>query len=473
MHASRLLTAIGVLAMTTTMMFGPAGAEIDGLAARKAQTATLDNGLKIVVITDERAPVVTHMVWYKVGAADEPPGKSGIAHFLEHLMFKGTEKIASGEFSKIVAREGGQDNAFTGQDVTGYFQRVSKDRLALMMEMEADRMANLRLSEQDVLTERDVILEERSSRVDNRPAGLLSEEMSAALFRAHPYGTPIIGWEREIKELDRADALAFYEKFYAPNNATLIVAGDVTLEGVVDLAKQTYGKIAPGQDISRGVRPAEPPHRAPRRVRLVDERVGRPSFSRHYYAPSYTTAEPGQAEAMDLLMQIVGGSATSRLYQELVVKQGVASSASAYYSGSGLDSGQVYLSAVPKEGVSLTDLEAAVDGVIADIIENGVTEAEIKRARTQFLASFVYSNDSQSTLARRYGWALTTGSSLQDVEAWPERIQAVTAEDIKGVISAAFDLDRSVTGFLEPAPAAAANDNAALDSSAQTSTSGG
>ncbi len=223
----------------------------------------LANGMQVVVIPDRRAPVITQMVWYKVGAADEPQGKSGIAHFLEHLMFKGTEKIAPGEFSKLIARNGGEDNAFTTHDATAYFQRVAADRLALVMGMEADRMVNLRLSEEDVTTERKVILEERRSRVDNDPSSILSEEMGAALYLAHHYGIPVIGWEHEMKSLSREDAIAFYKQFYAPNNAILVVAGDVEPQAVIKLAQDTFGKTQTlGQhaatDPSRQSRPIRP-----------------------------------------------------------------------------------------------------------------------------------------------------------------------------------------------------------------------
>ncbi len=211
---------------------------------------TLKNGLQVLVIPDHRAPVVTQMIWYKVGAADEPPGSSGIAHFLEHLMFKGTDLIPTGQFSKIIARNGGEDNAFTNHDVTAYFQRVAKDRLPKVMEMEADRMANLRLSEEDVATERKVILEERRSRVDNDPGSILQEQMMAALYANHPYGIPIIGWEHEIRALDREDALSFYRRFYAPDNAILVIAGDVEPEEVRRLAEETFGKLAPSDKVN-------------------------------------------------------------------------------------------------------------------------------------------------------------------------------------------------------------------------------
>jgi zinc protease len=417
----------------------------------RATEFKLANGMHVVVIPDNRAPVVTHMVWYRVGAADEPPGHSGIAHFLEHLMFKATDKIATGQFSKIVSRLGGQDNAFTGQDATAYFQRVAKNRLAQVMEMEADRMVNLRLDEAEVLTERNVILEERRSRVDNNPSALLDEQMGAALYLNHPYRIPVIGWEHEMAKLSRQDALGMYKRFYAPNNAILVVSGDVTPDEVKTLANATYGKIPANPQVGAQPRPLEPEHRSPRRVELKDARAGKPSLQRHYLAPSYGTAKPREAEALDLLLKIVGSGATSRLYQALVAEQKVAASAGGWYSGMGRDYGKIGLFAVPADGISLDQVEAAIDAVIADVVEKGVTEEELTRAKTTYLAEYIYESDNQSTLARRYGWALVVGRTVADVEAWPERIASVTTADLHEAARAHFDLRRSVTGRLIPA----------------------
>ena len=294
-----------------TLALSPAGAAQPSPANNNnlAFHGKLDNGLEVVVVPDTRAPVVTHMVWYRVGAADEPQGKSGIAHFLEHLMFKGTEKVPPGEFSKIVARLGGQDNAFTSQDITSYFQRVAKEKLGQVMEMESDRMANLRLDEKDVLTERKVIMEERRSRVDNDPGSLLQEQIMAALYVVHPYRDPVIGWETEIGKLERPDALAFYKKFYAPNNAILVVTGDVQPEEVMALAKETYGKIPANPEVGAPrTRPAEPEPMTERRVILRDSRAGKATFERYYLAPSATTAEAGEAEALQVLARVIGSS---------------------------------------------------------------------------------------------------------------------------------------------------------------------
>jgi len=413
----------------------------------------LDNGLEVVVVPDRRAPVVTHMVWYRAGGADEPQGKSGIAHFLEHLMFKGTDTIPAGEFSKIVARLGGQDNAFTAQDITAYFQRVAKEKLPDVMRMEADRMANLRLEDKDVTTERKVIIEERRSRVDNDPGSLLQEQMMAALYTAHPYHTPVIGWEPEMRGLMRADALTFYKKFYAPNNAILVVTGDVEPEQVMALAKDTYGKVNANPEVGGPRRrPVEPAPLAEKRVLLRDGRVGKATIERYYLTPSFSTAEQGEAEALQILGHIVGNSNTSRMYNKLVRDEKKASSASAYYSGLGLDSGRFGFYAIAAGDVKLEDIEASLDAVIKDVIDNGVTAEELERAKTTEIANLIYSSDSQQSLAHTYGWNLATGRSVADVEARQERLAAVTKESVQAVAAKYLDRKRSVTGYLIPVP---------------------
>ncbi len=440
---TRTLPALLVFLMALTATVSPSFA-----APAEITQATLPNGLEIVVIPDRRAPVVTHIIWYKVGSADEPRGKSGIAHFLEHLMFKGTKKIAPGEFSKIVARNGGQDNAFTTQDVTAYFQRVAKDRLQLVMEMEADRMANLKLGEEDVLNERNVILEERRSRVDNDPSSILSEQMGATLFLSHPYQIPTIGWEHEIKGLTQADAINFYKRYYAPNNAILVVAGDVEADDVIRLAKETYGKLKPSETLPPRFRVREPKPRAPRRVILKDERVAQDTLSRQYLTPSDRTAEGREAEALELLSVILGSQSTGRLYKKLVVGEKKASSASAWFSGDYLDYGRIGLYAVAAGDTPLADIETSADAVIAEIKENGVTEAELERARNSEVAQLVYDQDSQFNQARTYGWALATGRSIEDVKNRAARLEAVTLADIQAAAKKYLDLKRSVTGEL-------------------------
>ena len=438
-----LVLMLAMLALTQTTL--------SARAAPRISEFKLANGMDVVVVPDHRAPVVTHMVWYRVGAADEPPGKSGIAHFLEHLMFKSTDKIPSGEFSKIVSRLGGQDNAFTGNDATAYFQRIAKDRLATVMSMEADRMINLRLTDTEVRTERQVILEERRSRIDNNPTAILDEQMNAVLYYAHPYGIPVIGWEHEIAKLERPDAMAFYKLYYAPNNAILVVAGDVTADEVRKLAEETYGKIPPNPAmLPERMRPKEPPQFASRHIEVVDARAGNPSLHRYYLAPSYATAAPGEAEALDILMKIAATGSTSRLYRKLVMEEKAASSTGGWYAGSGLDYGKIGIHAVAGPGASLDQIESLIDSVLADIRSNGVTDAELERAKNSYIAEYVYDSDNQSTMARRYGWGLSVGRTVAEIDKWPEDIARVTRDDIQKVAAKYLDPRHSVTGRMIP-----------------------
>jgi zinc protease len=415
----------------------------------------LDNGMEVVVIPDHRAPVVTHMVWYRNGSADDPVGKSGIAHFLEHLMFKGTKAHKQGEFSEMVAELGGQENAFTSNDFTAYYQRIAKEHLAVMMEYEADRMRNLVLTDEIVAPERDVVLEERRMRTDSDPSAQLGEAVQAALFPHHPYGTPVIGWEHEIEGLGRDDALAYYRRFYTPENAVLIVAGDVEADNVRELARQTYGKIAASGAPPQRLRPREPEPRAHRLVTLVDEKVEQPSGQRVYLVPSYHTAGPREAEALDLLSHLIGGGETSLLYKALVVDQKIAVNAGAYYLGTALDDTRFWLYATPVPETSLERLDEAMGKVIASVAANGVDANDLARAKTRLIADAIYAQDNQTSLARVYGSSLTTGESVDDVRSWPDRIDSVSAEDVKAACAKWLDKRRAVTGFLL-APAEAA-----------------
>jgi zinc protease len=417
-----------------------------------AETFTLNNGMQVVVIPDHRAPVVTHMVWYRAGAADEPRGKSGIAHFLEHLMFKGTEKHPAGEFSNTVSELGGQENAFTSYDYTAYFQRVPKEALPTVMGFEADRMSNLILTDEVVLPERDVILEERRMRTDSDPSSQLGEALAATLWMNHPYRFPIIGWEHEIEGLDRHDAIAFYDRFYTPNNAVLVVAGDVTADEVRTLAEKTYGMVKRRAETGPRERPQEPPQLTARRVIMKDARVRQPSMTRLYLAPSYTTAKgTDEAHALDLLAVILGGGSTSRLYKALVIDQAIAAGAGGYYWGAALDPSRFALYALPRPGVTLAAVEAAIDSEIKRLLDGGVAPDELERAKPRLIAETIYERDSQSALARLYGTALTTGGTVEDIAAWPQTIRAVTADDVKRVARSVLDIKRSVTGLLQPA----------------------
>jgi len=409
---------------------------------------TLDNGLEVVVIPDHRVPVVTHMVWYRVGSADETPGKSGLAHFLEHLMFKGTEKNPEGKFSKVLATIGGQQNAFTTADYTGYFQRVAREHLGLVMGFEADRMTGLVLDEAGVRSERDVVLEEYNMRVANSPEARLSEQVAAALYLNHPYGRPVIGWHHEIEALSREDALAFYRRFYTPNNAVVVVAGDVTADEVRALAQDTYGKVPRVADVGPRLRPQEPEPAAVRHVLLADARVAQPSLQRAYLVPSEHSKKPHEAEALDLLAHILGSGANSRLYRSLVEDRKLAVNAGAGYSGTAVDATRFSVYATPRPGVSLPDLEAGIDGVIADIADKGVTDEELGRAKTRMIADAVYARDNQATMARWYGAALACGFTVDEVTSWPDRIRAVPKEAVQEAARTWLQKQRSVTGYL-------------------------
>jgi len=440
-------------------------AQVQGKPAGPAITqAKLGNGLEIVVIEDHRAPVVTHMVWYRNGSADDPPGKSGIAHFLEHLMFKGTKFHPQGKFSELIADVGGQENAFTSNDYTAYFQRVAKEHLSVCMDYEADRMKNLVLTDEVVSPERDVVLEERRMRTDSDPSEQLGEALQAALFTQHPYGRPIIGWSHEIESLDRADALAYYDRFYTPENAILVVAGDVDAAEVIRLAEKYYGPIAARGAPPKRFRPREPEPRAHRLVTLADEKVEQPMHQSIFLVPSYRSAAPGEAEALEVLAHVLGGGHTSLLFKTLVMEDKIAVTAGAHYQGTSVDDTRFYVFAVPAPGVSLERLDAAIDAVIAGAA-HGVQAADVRRAKTRLVADAIYAQDNQATLARWYGASLAADLRLEDVAQWPERIEAVSAADVQKATHW-LDKRRSVTGFLLPDEAPASSATASSEKAA-------
>jgi zinc protease len=429
--------------LTAAALFLTASAQ----AADDVYSFTLDNGMQGIVVTDNRAPVVTHMVWYRVGAADDPYGKSGIAHFLEHLMFKGTDDLAEGELSRTVAENGGTDNAFTTLDSTSYFQRVASDRLELMMEMEADRMRDLILTEEVVTPERGVVLEERGSRVDGDPGSLFNEQRQAAIYLNHPYGRPVIGWRHEIEGLTREDALDFYRTYYAPNNAILVVAGDVDPQEVEALARKYYGPLEPS-DLPPRVRPQEPPQLAARRISFSDPRITQPYVIRSYLAPNRRPGDQNEAAALTVLADLLGGGITSYFSRRLELEEKVALSSGAYYSGLSLDPQTFTVYIVPAEGVSLEEAEDHLDATLAAFIEEGPDPDALARVITQIRASEIYALDNQSGRGRRYGAALAAGLSIEDVDAWTDLLASVTAEEVTAAARQVFDLRHSVTGTL-------------------------
>ncbi len=411
----------------------------------------LDNGLQVVVIEDHRAPVVVQMLWYRAGAADEQSGVSGVAHFLEHLLFKATEKMEAGQLSRVVTENGGSDNAFTAQDYTAYYQRVAADRLGLMMEMEADRMRNLRLSEEDILTEREVILEERAQRTDSDPGALFYEQLRAASYLNHPYGIPVIGWRHEVVNLSRQDALDYYRRYYAPNNATLVVAGDVQPDEVRALAETHYGPLKPTPDLTARKRVEEPPQLAERRLRMADPRVAQPYLMRSYLAPERDSGAQEDAAALVYLAEVLGGSgATSVLGRALQFDQKIAVYVGASYSSVALDDSGFGFVVVPAEGVTLREAEAALDAQIASFFEQGIDAEQFERIKFQIRAGEIYAQDDAYSRADRYGRALSSGLTLEDIDGWQGILQSVTPEDVMRVARNVLDKRQSVTGWLVP-----------------------
>ncbi|MEK9672350.1 MAG: pitrilysin family protein [Rhodospirillaceae bacterium] len=403
--------------------------------------------MQVVLVSNHRAPVVTHMVWYRVGSADEKSGYSGIAHFLEHLMFKGTKNRAPGEFSKLVAKNGGQENAFTSYDYTAYFQTIAKKHLEMVMEMEADRMTNLVLTDEIIEPERQVVREERRSRTDNNPAAILSEQVNEVLYRNYPYRRPVIGYDHEIVAMSRKNIIEFYKRWYAPNNAILVVAGDVTVDEVRPLAEKYYGAIPPQPGVERK-RTMEPPQRASRMVALHDPAVRQPSWSRSYLAPSYTYGKKEHAYALQILSEVLGGGGSSRLYRDLVIDSRIAVSTGNYYDPDPLGPGQFTVYASPRPGKTVQDMERAIDAAIAKIVKSGVTADEVASAKKRLRASAVFARDSFQSAARTLGGALATGQTIDDVESWPERITDVTPAQVQAAADYVFQKRRSVTALL-------------------------
>ena len=399
-----------------------------------AESFTLDNGMQVIVIPNHRAPVATHMVWYKVGAADEPPGKSGIAHFLEHLLFKGSDqiggrKLAPGEFSQIVRSMGGNDNAFTSQDYTAYFQSIPVQHLETVMRMEAGRMNGANPPADEVLSERKVILEERRQRTDNDPRGQFQEQMAAAAYVNHPYGIPVIGWKHEMDELSYEDAKSFYDRWYAPNNAVLVVSGDVTPGKVFQLAIDIYGQLPREKTPKRG-RTRSPELNSSTTVTLEHPSIREPVVQTLYRVPS--ARQDKQASlALSVLEEIMGGGSTARLYKSLVAEQKIASSAGLSYRSAAWDDSSLWVYASPVPGQTLKAVHEALLKELRKVVEKGVTDKELEDAKSRMQDEAIYARDSLTGPAMVMGYGLVTGSTLEDIEYWPYDIASVTSEQIQ------------------------------------------
>ncbi|BBK45239.1 peptidase M16 [Allostella vacuolata] len=413
------------------------------------EAVVLENGLTLVVVANPAMPAVAHYVFYKVGSIDEPWGKSGIAHFLEHLMFKGTPSVPDAAFSRVIARNGGRDNAFTSYDFTGYYQTVPADKLPLVMEMEADRMANLSFTEGQLESERRVVLEERFSRTDNNPSAQLREQTRAALYLNHPYRLPVIGWEHEIRQLSHADARAFYEHWYAPNNAIVVVGGRVTMAEARPLAERTYGRVAARPLPPRTV-VQEPSRVAETRIEMASDRVRQPYVNRAYIAPSLLNGDTRHAYPLEVLATIMGSGVSSRLNRALVLEGSLAVSASTSYDSSQRGPATFNIFATPRQDVPVAAVEAAIGAEVDRVLADGVTDAEVARAVRRIQDSAVYARDSLSGPARIVGSALAIGLPLEEVDAWPDRIGAVTAAAVAEAARFVFRPENLATSILVP-----------------------
>lgn len=420
---------------------------------------TLKNGLQVVVLPSHHTPAVAQWLWYKVGGADEERGHSGAAHFLEHLMFKGTKTMKPKEFSSLVAQQGGEENAFTSWDYTAFHQDVAADKLDLVMKLESDRMHNLVIADDQLRPERSVVLEEWRLRIGNEPSALLDEQVEAALFLNHPYRIPVLGWTEEIKTLDVPVEKRFYDTWYAPNNAVLIVAGDVTVDQVRQLSEKYYGPI-PSKPVPARARVQEPGRSADTTVVLRHARVRTPRWSREYLAPSYHAGAKDEAYALEVLAEVLGGGANSRLHHALVLDQQIATDAGAAYSPEKLDLSSFEFSATPRPGVTTEHLSEAIDKVLAQVLKDGLTEDEVRRAEHRLVTSELYAQDGLDVPIEIIGRALCTGGTLADLDAWPERIEAVTLEQVMHAAHAVLDGKPAVTALLLPGDAAAAGDDA-------------
>ena len=419
---------------------------------------TLDSGMRVVLAPDFRSPVVVHMVWYKAGAVDEPPGKTGIAHMLEHMMFKGTDTLAPGEFSRRVAKLGGQDNAFTSQDYTAYYQKIARDNLAQVVGLEADRIANLNISDETFQPERDVVLEERNMRVDSKPISLFFELFNKKHFPAHPYGNPVIGWRAHIENYTLEDARSWYHKFYAPQSAIVVFAGALAEDEARWLAETYYSDLEnPAVTPERPTVQPAPLFKEAKRFEHTDPRTQLPLWVRSYRAPSLHAGvagapapTPTKIAALTLLSDVLGGGLTSRLYQSLVMDKKLADSASARYRALSRYESSLSVVVQPKKGVSLEKIEREVERVIADLKKNGLTQDELSRAKIKAKSADIFARDDLFEAAYRLGIWLTVGGTLDGYRNWLSDIDAVTLEDVRLMADRVIVKQQSTTGILLP-----------------------
>lgn len=426
-------------------------AQSDTIDMLGIETATLNNGMEIIVIPDRRSQVVTHMLWYRVGGVDDPEGKSGLAHFFEHLMFRGTQAIGKGEFVLNVRRRGGQLNASTAADYTNYFERIALDQLPDMMRMEADRMQNLIINPELVALERDVILEERSFRVDGRPESLLREQMVTRLHQDGAYRAPIIGWRRDIEQYNAADAEAFYRRYYAPDNAILTIVGNTSMAEILPLAHTYYGPLkAANRPRTRFDDVTDLPVAGfDEPIIFADKRTQQQAWKRIYRLPAYhTIANKKRFAALDIASEILGGGTPSRLHQKLVVEVGQANAANSYALTERLHEGEFHLSISLAPDADFDDIAQHVDAEISKLANTPPTEEELERAKTQLIASALFARDSQYYMALIFGSSAVLDIAPEEVLGWQALVEQVTAEDVQRAVASFLKPQHSLTGHL-------------------------
>lgn len=441
----RIFRRLAAGAILLAAMYGAGTAA--GSGSFKAETFTLDNGLQVVVIPNHRAPIVVHMVWYRVGGADEGAGKSGLAHFLEHLLFMGTKTLGPKEFSEIVARNGGEENAVTGHDYTYYYQTLPVDRLERMMKLEADRMENLQLSKKVVESERLVVFEERRGSVDNDPVSELYERALKVVFPGHPYGVPVLGLPKDVGSASVADLTAFYRKHYAPNNAIVILAGDVTAASVRPMIEQTYGKV-PRREVPPRAWLKMPAPEPGKRVVMRDARVEEEVLLWMYPSPGPNHGDRTLYYPSFLLADILGGGTTSRLYKSLVLDQELASNIEVFMDGYVAGPALFYIQATRQQGVTMAQLETALEKEIAKVVADGLTEAEMKRSIRAQIAESVYDTDALFGAAEIVGEGLIAGLSLQEIDDWPKLIGNVSLDDLNRLARSLLGSGRRTSALL-------------------------
>lgn len=407
----------------------------------------LANGLRVIIVKNKLAPAVAQMLWYKAGGVDSPDGASGVAHYLEHLMFRGTEKVPAGGFSAWVAGQGGQDNAFTTQDATAYHAIVAPDRLGALMQLEADRMKNLQIRAATALPELRVVQSERQERTDNGPEGIFGEKLNAALFPHHPYGKPVIGWREDLEAMTPAKAQDFYATHYAPNNAVLVVSGSVETQEVLRLAAGTFGRIPP-RKIAPPRRVDWPETPTQSRVEMADARVKLPQFHHLVVVDSEHTA-PRKAAALDVLSEVLGGE-VGLLYRQLVRTENLAATVGVGYDSTARGPSVFSFSVLPASGVADALLEQRLFHALKILAKKGIPDHEIRKAKARLDHAALFARDSLMAPCEVFGEALTTGGDIADVERWPDKIQRVSSADVNAALRLILATPRHVTGWLRP-----------------------